>query len=629
MALAPAWLKQGRTLVGILAFAAVTAIAAASGGYFPTTWNWATLAFAWVAALALAFRGREAWGRREPLLLVALLALAGWTALSTLWSLDATQSVLEAQRALVYLAAALALVALVRRGEHPAVLGGVLAGIVAISTYALATRLFPDRLGYYDPAAGYRLSTPLGYWNALGIFAVIGILLALGFLAESERLPLNALAGGSLVVLSLVLYFTYSRGSYGALALGLAAMLALSPRRGMLAAKLLAVGPAVAVSVMVASRSHTLTRRVVNVAAAAHDGHRVALAVLLLVVLAGGMAVASELLFRHVSLPRRERRAALALASLLVAVAVTVALVHAGGPVTVARRAYHSFTGPPVVVRPGDNLSKRLFSLSSSGRLELWRVARDEFEAAPVAGKGAGSFTLYWPEHRPVSMHVLDAHDLYVQTAAELGLVGLVLLLVAFAVPLSAARELRRLPLGAPALSVWIAFLFHAGVDWDWQMPAVTLTALIVAAAPLSALRPPPSESNSRLRLGGLGLALLLALLALAFLPGNLELAKAQNANQRGHHAAAANYARRAARLAPWSSQPPFQRALAFAALGHNAEAAASARKALSHSPNEWQLWALLARVTQGSEQQHALARLRTLNPLAPSPRTLSLQDLG
>jgi hypothetical protein len=160
------------------ALVAVVTLAASSGGYFPTTWNWATLGFAWTAALA--FRDREVWGRRELLLLVALLALAGWTALSTLWSLDATQSVLEAQRALLYLAAVLALVALVRRGEHPAVLGGALAGIVAISVYALATRLFPDRLGYYDPIAGYRLSAPLG------IFAVIGILLALGFLADSE-----------------------------------------------------------------------------------------------------------------------------------------------------------------------------------------------------------------------------------------------------------------------------------------------------------------------------------------------------------------------------------------------------------------------------------------------------------
>jgi tetratricopeptide (TPR) repeat protein len=226
-------------------------------------------------------------------------------------------------------------------------------------------------------------------------------------------------------------------------------------------------------------------------------------------------------------------------------------------------------------------------------------------------------------------MQVLDAHNLYVETAAELGLVGLVLLLVAFAVPLGAARELRRLPLGAPALSVWIAFLFHAGVDWDWEMPAVTATALIVAAAPLSALRSPRSESGPRLRLGGLGLALLLALLALAFLPGNLEIATARSANDRGHFAAAARHAQRAARFAPWSSQPPFQRALALVALGRRAEAATSASKALSYSPNDWRLWALLARVTRGSEQQHALARLRTLNPLAPNPRTLSLQDLG
>jgi hypothetical protein len=77
MALAvPARLEDGRILVGISAFAAVTALAAASGGYFPTSWNWATLGFAWAAALALALRGPESWLRRELLLVVALLALA-------------------------------------------------------------------------------------------------------------------------------------------------------------------------------------------------------------------------------------------------------------------------------------------------------------------------------------------------------------------------------------------------------------------------------------------------------------------------------------------------------------------------------------------------------------------------
>ena len=29
----------------------------------------------------------------------------------------------------------------------------------------------------------------------------------------------------------------------------------------------------------------------------------------------------------------------------------------------------------------------------------------------------------------------------------------------------------------------WIAFALHAGLDWDWQLPAVTVAALALAAA--------------------------------------------------------------------------------------------------------------------------------------------------
>ena len=33
----------------------------------------------------------------------------------------------------------------------------------------------------------------------------------------------------------------------------------------------------------------------------------------------------------------------------------------------------------------------------------------------------------------------------------------------------------------APAAGL-VVFAFHAGVDWDWQLPAVTLAALALAA---------------------------------------------------------------------------------------------------------------------------------------------------
>ena len=49
--------------------------------------------------------------------------------------------------------------------------------------------------------------------------------------------------------------------------------------------------------------------------------------------------------------------------------------------------------------------------------------------------------------------------------------------------------------LGLPLLvttvagAAYLAFLVHAGIDWDWEMPAVTLAALGCAAALLVAQR--------------------------------------------------------------------------------------------------------------------------------------------
>src|SRR5204862_76074 len=74
----------------------------------------------------------------------------------------------------------------VRRRTVPALIGGVLTAITAISAYSLATRLFPDRIGTFDPLAVYRLEEPIGYWNALGIFADMDVLLALGVAARGR-----------------------------------------------------------------------------------------------------------------------------------------------------------------------------------------------------------------------------------------------------------------------------------------------------------------------------------------------------------------------------------------------------------------------------------------------------------
>ena len=124
-------------------------------------------------------------------------------------------------------------------------------------------------------------------------------------------------------------------------------------------------------------------------------------------------------------------------------------------------------------------------------RSAYWRAAISDARAHPLAGSGAGSFDDYWIRHRTVDVGVQDAHSLYLETLAELGLVGFVLLVGALGPPLIVVGTARSDPNVAIAAAAYIAFLVHAGLDWDWEMPATTLTGLACAAALLVAVRPP------------------------------------------------------------------------------------------------------------------------------------------
>jgi len=110
-----------------------------------------------------------------------------------------------------------------------------------------------------------------------------------------------------------------------------------------------------------------------------------------------------------------------------------------------------------------------------------WHVAWQEASEFPIAGRGAGTFELAWLEEQPIPESILDAHSLYLETLAELGLVGLGLLALALAPPLVAAFR----SASAAAAGGYVAFLFHAGIDWDWEMPAVTVAGLLCGAAAL------------------------------------------------------------------------------------------------------------------------------------------------
>src|SRR5207244_11142615 len=70
--------------------------------------------------------------------------------------------------------------------------------------------------------------------------------------------------------------------------------------------------------------------------------------------------------------------------------------------------------------------------LAGANRPHYWHVAWKAYRLNPVTGSGAGTFDSFWLRYRPVASFARDAHSLYVETLAELGPVGLALVLLAF-----------------------------------------------------------------------------------------------------------------------------------------------------------------------------------------------------
>ena len=591
-------------------------LASVDGGYFPHQWGLPALGLLLVAATTVVVTGRIALGPLEWFTVLALAAYGTWVALSTLWAPSAAQPLLELQRTTLYLAALLVVLLLASRRSPEIIVAALLAAIAGICSYALATRLFPDHVGSYDPSEGYQLAAPIGYWNGLGILATMGILLAVGIAAHAHRRSVRIAVALSLLVTAPTLYFTFSRGALLALGVGGAAMALLDPRRARLGATALAAAVAPAVAIWLASRSEALTREGTTLNDAAREGHRLALFLLPL----GALSVAAMLALIEV-----ERRPALgrsirhgvAVALLVLALAALGAVVaRSGDPVDLLRKEVDAFAGP---LRSSEDLNSRLLSISGNGRDDYWRAGWQAYDQHPWLGIGAGSYEREWLRRRPTEFYARDAHNLYLETLVELGPVGLTLLIVGLGAPFVAAYRARRTRLVPAAASAYAAFAVHAAVDWDWELPAVTLSGLFCAAALLVAAREEPATVLAgRLRVAFFAVLAPLVALSFAGHVGNSALARSIEATETGDYENAAADARSARRWAPWSYEPWQRLGEAQLAAGELRAARESFRMALRRDPENWVLWYELAAASDGETHNRALAAATRLNPRSP-----------
>ena len=265
--------------------------------------------------------------------------------------------------------------------------------------------------------------------------------------------------------------------------------------------------------------------------------------------------------------------------------------------------------------------TNRLFSFSSNGRLDTWESALDDYQAHAVLGSGAGTFERWWLADRSVALKVRDAHSLYLEILAELGPFGLGALLAVIVAPLVAAVRARRSPYVAPALAGFVALAVHAGVDWDWEVPAVMIAGLTCAGVLLLADGDRGTgRCDARRWIAGWSLVACIAALAVfsfATLTGNRYLGQASGALDRSETARrrtgcqAVPRGGRRGRPTHWST-----RRMRLSLDGSFADARRLYRQAIAKDDGDWELWLDLALASKGDASAHALDRAAALNPL-------------
>jgi tetratricopeptide (TPR) repeat protein len=601
----------GRASVG----AAVFLVALDGGSYSLASRHVLAIAVWWtlLVGFALGILPRSGAGQRAAGVALLLGLFVVWTGLSALWSPSVEKTLLEFDRAALFFGVFALTAVVVRRDEVASTAEGIGLGLVAVAFVALWSRLLPGLPLDADvarllPETQVRLSWPVNYWNGLGILLALAVPLLLGAAAMDTRAAWKrGVAAAPLPAIAAAVYLTASRGGVATAALGVATFVALTAQRAAAVRAVLvsAAGAGCAVAVLASSDPRKPA----------------AAAVIALCCLATGVVhSASSRFLVRARLPRMLGRAVAAACA--VALVGGLATADLGARLDAAKQA-------PDLSAPQADVNSHLASGSASGRWQFWTAAADEFGAHPLLGGGAGSYEAWWAEHASFRYFVRDAHSLYLETLGELGVVGLGLILGSFAAALAAAlgaRRTMRNPATAAVIGAFAAFALGAGVDWIWELTAVSMIGAVLLgllAGPLGMRGEDATSPNlGWLRAAALSASVLIICLEALPLVTHFAISSSQAAALHGNAAAALQAADVARRLEPFAASPNVQRALVLEQIGEIESARTAIGDALSKDRRDWRVWLIAARLeTKDGAVERArtsLARAAALNPRSP-----------
>ena len=568
----------------------------------------------------------SAWGAIDRLALIALglfAAFAIWILISLGWASDAERAFAQFNQVALYVAVFAIAIVLARLLPARVLVGGVALALSAIAAVALVSRFFPSTFGV-SPGAQflqplkYRLSFPLGYWNGLGIEVALAYPLLLSFMTSRRSRIVGALAALPLPLLGAVMYLTSSRGAFAATAVGVVAFLVLTPKRWPALAAVVVAGVAGAVAVAVLVPKKQLVDGHMRTRLGVQQGHHAALWIAITCVVTALVWAALAELGTRVPTPSR-RVGQVTTAALVVLAVAAIALAH---PIA----KFDNFKSNPTIANThGTETTNHLLNSSGSGRWQFWSAAVSEFRAHPVNGGGAGSWQAWWLQHNSLKISSEFAHSLYLESLAELGIVGLLLLAAAvLTAVVGAVRSALALASAevAAAAACSVAFFVAAAYDWVWQLAGIAVVGVGMLGVALGAL---PATRATAWGRAGIVRPVIAVVAVAAIIPQFVVLAagshlrNSQDAFFAGDAARARSEAFDAKAIEPWAATPYLWLGLVAEGEGNYRVAAHWLDDAISHSRRDYQLWlrAAIIETKRGNAlaAKRDLAEARRLNP--------------